>query len=246
MGRACNQYHPVPCTLFPLLLSRHTGFLPGESNLPCLPLILPAVIRMTCARCLYVCSTMRLALMIQNMGGARCLEEVRQSGFLALPSASTLKRYRNYTKEGSGWHDLAVLECATLVTDDSACPLGGLAFDEMKIKCGLVFNLSTNNTFLGVSDVDERTEGDYLSDLLAGRSVGVEELSKMVYSSATHVLEFTWSSLGTKTCRCACMWGGQGQAVCVPFFRTCTEAPVILHNCLQVSGCLCAHQRRVC
>ena len=139
-------------------------------------------------------------MLLQNMGGRRCAEELKHLGLFALPSQSTVKRYRNFSMDGSGWTENAATEAAKLVADKGACALGGLAFDEMKIKSGLVFKLSTNE-LVGFVDLSERREGDYLSDLLAGRDVDVSGLVSLVHATATHVLEFCWSSLGTTTCR---------------------------------------------
>eukprot|EP00198_Chlamydomonas_reinhardtii_P009559 XP_001698896.1 predicted protein [Chlamydomonas reinhardtii] len=114
-------------------------------------------------RCL---GTLQFALGLLNQGGAGLYERIGDQ--LSLPSISQLLNYKGFTACGSGWHTPVMEQAAELVKMAGAQPDGGLAFDEMKISSGLVFNIATNS-FVGYSDVDVGTEAQRLHQLLGGK-----------------------------------------------------------------------------
>lgn len=73
-------------------------------------------------------------------------DDLRESGFLNLPSRRLLSDYKNLSSPLSGWQT-STLDEMKLKFEKAKIgkrgQLGGLFFDEVKIKEGLVFNLST-------------------------------------------------------------------------------------------------------
>lgn len=105
---------------------------------------------------------------------------MRSSGALKLPSGRTLSDYKNFNSPKSGWQS-ETIEHMKNKYDKMSPPkhskLGGLFFDEVKIKEGLVFD-SSSWELIGFTDVlDEKAESTP-SDKLA-----------------THVLQFFYRSL---------------------------------------------------
>jgi len=84
-------------------------------------------------------------------------EDMRESGFLKLPSGRTLSDYKNYSSAQSGWQT-SMLETMksrfeTMKIGNQGL-LGGLFFDEVKIKEGLLFDPSTWE-LVGFTDIEE-------------------------------------------------------------------------------------------
>ena len=84
-------------------------------------------------------------------------EEMRSSGALLLPSGRTLSDYKNYNSPQSGWHSETIQHMKNKY-DKMKAPkhgkLGGLFFDEVKIKEGLVFD-SSSWELIGFTDINE-------------------------------------------------------------------------------------------
>ena len=72
--------------------------------------------------------------------------DLRDSGFLKLPSGRTLSDYKNYSSSKSGWQT-SVFETMDITFKDQGFSevgrFGGLFFDEVKIKEGLLFDPCT-------------------------------------------------------------------------------------------------------
>ena len=142
---------------------------------------------------------MRYALTVFNKGGAGLYEELAKQS--PLPSISQLQNYKRFTSDGPGWHPAAVETCAKLVAAAGADTRGGLAFDEMKISKGLVFSIA-NNAFVGWADLDAGSEARRLEHLLTDETLDVDfDVSSVCRSLATHVLHFSFTSLGEKPTR---------------------------------------------
>lgn len=107
--------------------------------------------------------------------------DMRLSGGLKLPSGRTLSDYRNFNAPKSGWHS-STLQAMKNRFDKMKAPkhakLGGLFFDEVKIKEGLVFDSSTWE-LVGFTDIKD-------DNFESGTSVKSE--------IATHVLQFFFRS----------------------------------------------------
>jgi hypothetical protein len=71
---------------------------------------------------------------------------MRSSGALKLPSGSTLSDYKNFNTPKSGWNS-ETIESMKMKFNKMKPPkhakLGGLFFDEVKLKEGLVFDSSS-------------------------------------------------------------------------------------------------------
>lgn len=73
-------------------------------------------------------------------------EDLRDSGFLKLPSGRNLSDYKNFSSPRSGWQTSTLWEMKAKFDKTKIGKrgqLGGLFFDEVKIKEGLVFDPST-------------------------------------------------------------------------------------------------------
>ena len=107
-------------------------------------------------------------------------EDMRQGGFLRLPTGRTLSDYKNFDIPTSGWHmsNINALKdrFKKLKLPDKAA-VGGLFFDELKIKEGLVWNQSTWE-LIGYVDIDES-----------------ENIKESKDRLATHILQFFYKSL---------------------------------------------------
>ena len=105
-------------------------------------------------------------------------EDLRDSGFLKLPTGRTLSDYKNYCTSKSGWQT-SVLQAMRDNFKDQGFSVtgkfGGLFLDEVKIKEGLVFDPSTWE-LVGFVDLDS-------SD------------SSIQKNLATHILQFYYKSI---------------------------------------------------
>lgn len=106
-------------------------------------------------------------------------EDLRDSGFLRLPTGRTLSDYKNFCSSKSGWQT-SVLQAMSDNFKNQGLPqvgkFGGLFFDEVKIKEGLVFDPSTWEL---VGFVDLGSDSSIQKNL------------------ATHVLQFYFKSIFT-------------------------------------------------
>ena len=83
--------------------------------------------------------------------------EMRLSGGLKLPSGRILSDYKNFNSPKSGWHSSTIQAMKDRLEKMKApkhAKLGGLFFDEVKIKEGLVFDSSTWE-LVGFTDIKE-------------------------------------------------------------------------------------------
>ncbi|XP_078679497.1 uncharacterized protein LOC144915125 [Branchiostoma floridae x Branchiostoma belcheri] len=84
-------------------------------------------------------------------------EALSKSGFLRLPSGRTLRDYKNFSTAPSGWHISSLQRLRETFHVKKIKPhgnVGFLAFDEVKIKEGLIWEPNTNR-LVGFVDVDE-------------------------------------------------------------------------------------------
>ena len=109
-------------------------------------------------------------------------EEMRQAGFLRLPTSRTLQSYATFSEPKSGWAKETLDEMRLQFTQQQstsparAANVGALCFDEVKIKEGLLFDPSSNK-LVGFID-------NYHGD---------EEEPKDIL--ATHITQFYFKSL---------------------------------------------------
>lgn len=113
--------------------------------------------------------------------------ELREAGFLLLPSGRTLSDYKNFCSSKSGWQ-LSVLEgMRTSYSQQKLSDVGGLGaliFDEVKIKEGLLFDPSSWE-LIGFTDLE--CDSDNTGNISTTPSVQ----GKL----ATHVLQFYFKSV---------------------------------------------------
>jgi hypothetical protein len=125
-------------------------------------------------------------------------EDMRESGFLKLPSGRTLSDYKNYSSAKSGWQT-SMLETmksrfVTMKIGKQGI-LGGLFFDEVKIKEGLLFDPSTWE-LIGFTDIEEDIQSGLPSP--AAMQETKEESLDPHKNVATHVLQFFYKSICAK------------------------------------------------
>ena len=116
----------------------------------------------------------------------RTYEQMRAAGFLRLPSGRTLFDYSVYNKPASGWQADNLQEMKRQYDEhcqstqvNGAGMLGGLFFDEVKIKEGLVYDIASGRLVGFVDDAD------------GANDLALEELL------ATNVMQFYFKSLFT-------------------------------------------------
>eukprot|EP00112_Aurelia_sp_Birch-Aquarium-sp1_P020476 Seg529.4 transcript_id=Seg529.4/GoldUCD/mRNA.D3Y31 product="hypothetical protein" protein_id=Seg529.4/GoldUCD/D3Y31 len=92
---------------------------------------------------------------------APCLRKYECSGFLRLPTGRTLSDYKNFNRPGGGWNEQQLAEMRKRFVEkklEDRARWGGLFFDEVKVKEGLVFDPSTwelvGFTDLGSEEID--------------------------------------------------------------------------------------------
>ena len=121
-------------------------------------------------------------------------DDLRESGFLNLPSGRLLSDYKNLSSPLSGWQSSTLAEMKLKFEKTKVGKrgqLGGLFFDEVKIKEGLVFNPSTFE-LVGFTDLDDdETELPSIGQLKESDSRPENKL-------ATHFLQFYFKSLFAK------------------------------------------------
>ena len=123
-------------------------------------------------------------------------EDLRETGFLRLPSGRLLSDYKNFSSARSGWQ-MTTLQAMKHNFEKTNIGkhglLRGLFFDEVKIKEGLVFDLSSFEPF-GFADIENS-----IHDLeLPCASTQSENDEKPEEKLATHVLQFFYKSLFAK------------------------------------------------
>lgn len=107
---------------------------------------------------------------------------------------------------------------AELVTEAGADCRGGLCFDEMKIKQGLVFCCMTDE-LVGYTDLCAASEAQLLKELLD--SCEADDGAEATRTLATHILMFYWTSLGKIPLRYDCC--------ALPLANRALDAGVRLH-----------------
>ena len=118
-------------------------------------------------------------------------EDLRDSGFLKLPSGRLLSDYKNFSSPRSGWQTSTLWEMKEKFDKTKIGKrgqLGGLFFDEVKIKEGLVFDPSTFELVGFVDLDDDETDLPLVGQL---KETDCNPQNKL----ATHVLQFYFKSL---------------------------------------------------
>ena len=117
---------------------------------------------------------------------------LQDSGVLKLPTGRTLSDYKNFNKPGGGWNGEVLNEMRKRLCErnlDDRGRWGGLFFDEVKVKEGLVFDQSTwelvGFTDLGSDEADMKDLVRESNDPTINSDAGL----------ATHVLQFFFKSL---------------------------------------------------
>ena len=124
----------------------------------------------------------------QHARSQSCYEEIRKSGILRLPSGRTLLRYRNLNHPETGWHEGTLGEMRRVYDEFIAKKkgrsdrghIGGIYFDEVKIKEGLVWDPKTDE-LIGFTDFPD--------------SEPLESPATLPSVIATHVMQFHFRSL---------------------------------------------------
>ncbi|XP_019643730.1 PREDICTED: uncharacterized protein LOC109484810 [Branchiostoma belcheri] len=120
-------------------------------------------------------------------------EALSKSGFLRLPSGRTLRDYKNFSTASSGWHISSLQRMRETFHVKKIKPhgnVGFLAFDEVKIKEGLIWEPNTNR-LVGFVDVDEIPTDLDLTTVRSPKSENVQCHEQV----ATHVMQFMFKSL---------------------------------------------------
>lgn len=126
----------------------------------------------------------------QHSKSASAYESIRTSGILYLPSGRTLIRYRNFNHPQTGWHEGTLREMKKVYDKftelkkgkQDRAHVGGLYFDEVKIKEGLIWDPKSDE-LIGFVDHPIASE------------VSCSSLSPAI---ATHIMQFHFRSLFSK------------------------------------------------
>ena len=123
-------------------------------------------------------------------------EDLRETGFLKLPSGRFLSDYKNFSSSSSGWQ-MSTLQTMKKTFEKANIGkhglLGGLFFDEVKVKEGPVFDPSSFE-LNGFADIESSIDG---LDLPCA-SNNLKMVKKSEEKLATHVLQFFYKSLFAK------------------------------------------------
>lgn len=121
-------------------------------------------------------------------------EDLRESGFLKLPSGRLLSDYKKFASPKSDCQTSTLQAMKELFVKSKIKKhgnLGGLFFDEVKIKEGLVFNPSTFELIGFTDSDDDETDTPKVSE-------ATEQNKNTIKKIATHVLQFYYKSLFAK------------------------------------------------
>ena len=114
--------------------------------------------------------------------------DLRDSGFLKLPSSRTLSDYKNFSSSKSGWQTSVLGAMRDTFNDQEIKKVGrfgGLFFDEVKIKEGLLFD-PLSWELVGFVDLEDDTKTSKL--VQDSRHMSFSFISRVyLVPSVTHV-----------------------------------------------------------
>ena len=113
-------------------------------------------------------------------------DDIRNSGFVKLPSGGTLSHYKNFCSSSSGWKTDSIMimkEKLEKLTPNKSARLGALVVDKVKIQEGLVFDPPTWE-LIWFTDPGEDEH-----------NTSVTSACKPEENIATHVLQFFFKTL---------------------------------------------------
>ena len=105
-----------------------------------------------------------LSIYMKSMG---LYDQVRETGYMPLPSKRLLASYMQNGTNTPGWRWEEILRLHQLYADrlGGDLRLGGLVFDAMKILAGLVYSTSTRK-LVGFTDIGDAALQSSLADVL--------------------------------------------------------------------------------